>query len=125
LIRNAIRPKLPILLPAEAKTEEVMAQTVWLKPKQAAEIEFVERTPSGKLRHASSLNDSEYPCNQPGTRLLREWQKKSYKVTVANPGFEYDVGNIMEQILGASTTVAATWKPIVINATPRKGRFNA
>ena len=36
-----------------AVTEEVMAQTQWLKPEQAAEIEFVERTPHGRLRHAS------------------------------------------------------------------------
>jgi ATP-dependent DNA ligase len=34
-------------------TEEVMAQAVWLKPEQPAEIEFVERTPHGRLRHAS------------------------------------------------------------------------
>jgi hypothetical protein len=27
---------------------------------------------------------------KPGTRLIREWQGKSYKVTVANSGFEYD-----------------------------------
>jgi DNA ligase D-like protein (predicted ligase) len=36
-----------------AVTEEVMAQTQWLKPEQPAEIEFVERTPHGRLRHAS------------------------------------------------------------------------
>jgi ATP-dependent DNA ligase len=36
-----------------AVTEEVMAQTQWLKPEQSAEIEFVERTPHGRLRHAS------------------------------------------------------------------------
>jgi ATP-dependent DNA ligase len=36
-----------------AVTEEVMAQVQWLKPEQAAEIEFVERTPHGRLRHAS------------------------------------------------------------------------
>jgi hypothetical protein len=36
-----------------AVTEEVMAQAVWLKPEQPAEIEFVERTPHGRLRHAS------------------------------------------------------------------------
>jgi ATP-dependent DNA ligase len=36
-----------------AMTEEVMAQSVWLKPEQPAEIEFVERTPHGRLRHAS------------------------------------------------------------------------
>jgi hypothetical protein len=27
---------------------------------------------------------------KPGTRLIREWQGKSYKVTVAKSGFEYD-----------------------------------
>jgi len=27
---------------------------------------------------------------KPGTRLIRQWQGKSYKVTVANSGFEYD-----------------------------------
>jgi Protein of unknown function (DUF2924) len=27
---------------------------------------------------------------KPGTRLIREWQGKSYKVTVANSGFDYD-----------------------------------
>jgi hypothetical protein len=27
---------------------------------------------------------------KPGTRLIREWQGKSYKVTVAESGFEYD-----------------------------------
>jgi ATP-dependent DNA ligase len=36
-----------------AVTEEVMDQAVWLKPEQPAEIEFVERTPHGRLRHAS------------------------------------------------------------------------
>lgn len=36
-----------------AITEEVMAQCVWLKPEQPVEIEFVERTPGGRLRHAS------------------------------------------------------------------------
>ncbi|HEY1939958.1 MAG TPA: hypothetical protein VGJ33_18670 [Candidatus Angelobacter sp.] len=36
-----------------AVTEEVMAQVQWLKPEQPAEIEFVERTPHGRLRHAS------------------------------------------------------------------------
>jgi ATP-dependent DNA ligase len=36
-----------------AITEEVIAQAVWLKPEQPAEIEFVERTPHGRLRHAS------------------------------------------------------------------------
>jgi ATP-dependent DNA ligase len=32
---------------------EVMAQAVWLKPEQPAEIEFEERTPNGRLRHTS------------------------------------------------------------------------
>jgi ATP-dependent DNA ligase len=36
-----------------AVTEEVMSQAVWLKPEQPVEIEFVERTPHGRLRHAS------------------------------------------------------------------------
>jgi ATP-dependent DNA ligase len=36
-----------------AVTEEVMAQVQWLNPEQAAEIEFVERTPHRRLRHAS------------------------------------------------------------------------
>jgi hypothetical protein len=27
---------------------------------------------------------------KPSTRLIREWQGKSHKVTVANSGFEYD-----------------------------------
>lgn len=36
-----------------AVTEEVMAQTQWLKPEQSAEIEFVARTSGGRLRHAS------------------------------------------------------------------------
>jgi ATP-dependent DNA ligase len=36
-----------------AVSEEVMAQAVWLRPEQPAEIEFVERTPHGRLRHAS------------------------------------------------------------------------
>jgi bifunctional non-homologous end joining protein LigD len=36
-----------------AMTEEVMAESVWLKPQQSAEVEFVERTPGGRLRHAS------------------------------------------------------------------------
>jgi ATP-dependent DNA ligase len=34
-------------------TEEVMKECVWLKPEQKAEVEFVERTPGGRLRHAS------------------------------------------------------------------------
>jgi ATP-dependent DNA ligase len=34
-------------------TEEVMKECVWLKPQQTAEVEFVERTPGGRLRHAS------------------------------------------------------------------------
>jgi ATP-dependent DNA ligase len=36
-----------------AITEKVMAQVVWLRPEQPAQIEFVERTPHGRLRHAS------------------------------------------------------------------------
>lgn len=36
-----------------AVTEEVMEQTQWLRPEQSAEIEFVERTPHGRLRHAA------------------------------------------------------------------------
>jgi ATP-dependent DNA ligase len=36
-----------------AVTEDVMKQVQWLKPEQPAEIEFVERTPHGRLRHAS------------------------------------------------------------------------
>ncbi|HEV7676010.1 MAG TPA: hypothetical protein VGQ12_15880 [Candidatus Angelobacter sp.] len=36
-----------------AVTDEVMSQVVWLKPEQLAKIEFVERTPHGRLRHAS------------------------------------------------------------------------
>ena len=36
-----------------AVTEEVMEEVQWLRPEQAAEIEFVERTPHGRLRHAS------------------------------------------------------------------------
>jgi ATP-dependent DNA ligase len=36
-----------------AVTEEVMRECVWLKPEQPAEIEFVERTPHRRLRHAS------------------------------------------------------------------------
>jgi ATP-dependent DNA ligase len=36
-----------------AVTDEVMSQVQWLRPEQPAEIEFVERTPAGRLRHAS------------------------------------------------------------------------
>jgi bifunctional non-homologous end joining protein LigD len=36
-----------------AVTEEVMAECVWVKPEQPIEVEFVERTPHGRLRHAS------------------------------------------------------------------------
>ena len=36
-----------------AVTEEVMKEVQWLRPEQAAEIEFVERTPHRRLRHAS------------------------------------------------------------------------
>lgn len=35
-----------------AVTEEVMRQVQWLKPEQPVEVEFVERTPHGRLRHA-------------------------------------------------------------------------
>jgi ATP-dependent DNA ligase len=34
-------------------TEEVMQECVWLKPELTAEVEFVERTPTARLRHAS------------------------------------------------------------------------
>lgn len=36
-----------------AMTEDVMAKSVWLKPEQPVEVEFVERTPHRRLRHAS------------------------------------------------------------------------
>lgn len=36
-----------------AVTEEVMAEVQWLKPEQPVEVEFVERTPHGRLRHAA------------------------------------------------------------------------
>ena len=36
-----------------AMTEDVMADSVWLKPEQPVEVEFVERTPHRRLRHAS------------------------------------------------------------------------
>jgi ATP-dependent DNA ligase len=36
-----------------AVTEEVMAECVWLQPEQPVEVEFVERTPHRRLRHAS------------------------------------------------------------------------
>lgn len=35
-----------------ALTEEAMRQVQWLKPEQPVEVEFVERTPHGRLRHA-------------------------------------------------------------------------
>ena len=35
-----------------AVTEEVMRQVQWIKPEQPVEVEFVERTPHGRLRHA-------------------------------------------------------------------------
>jgi bifunctional non-homologous end joining protein LigD len=35
-----------------ALTEEVMRQCVWVKPARRCEIEFVERTKGGRLRHA-------------------------------------------------------------------------
>jgi ATP-dependent DNA ligase len=37
----------------QAITAEVMRQCIWLKPEQPAEIEFIERTPHHRLRHAS------------------------------------------------------------------------
>ncbi len=36
-----------------AMTEDVMAKSVWLRPEQQVEVEFVERTPHRRLRHAS------------------------------------------------------------------------
>jgi ATP-dependent DNA ligase len=36
-----------------AITHEIMRQCVWLKPDQAAEIEFIQPTPHRSLRHAS------------------------------------------------------------------------
>jgi ATP-dependent DNA ligase len=36
-----------------AISDDVMKQVQWLKPEQPAEIEFVERTPHGRLRHAT------------------------------------------------------------------------
>jgi bifunctional non-homologous end joining protein LigD len=36
-----------------ALTDDVMRECVWLKPEQPAEIEFIERTPRRRLRHAS------------------------------------------------------------------------
>lgn len=36
-----------------AVTEEVMGEVQWLKPEQPVEVEFVERTPHGRLRHAA------------------------------------------------------------------------
>jgi bifunctional non-homologous end joining protein LigD len=35
-----------------APTEEVMRQCVWVKPERPCEVEFVERTKGGRLRHA-------------------------------------------------------------------------
>ena len=35
-----------------AMTEEVMQQCVWVKPERRCEVEFVERTKGGRLRHA-------------------------------------------------------------------------
>src|SRR5436309_1020826 len=35
-----------------ALTEEVMRQCVWVKPERRCEVEFVERTKGGRLRHA-------------------------------------------------------------------------
>jgi bifunctional non-homologous end joining protein LigD len=36
-----------------AVTEEVMKEVQWLRPEQPVEVEFVERTPHRRLRHAS------------------------------------------------------------------------
>jgi bifunctional non-homologous end joining protein LigD len=36
-----------------AVAEEVMEEVQWLRPEQPAEVEFVERTPHRRLRHAS------------------------------------------------------------------------
>jgi bifunctional non-homologous end joining protein LigD len=36
-----------------AMTEDVMAKCMWVKPEQPVEVEFVERTPHRRLRHAS------------------------------------------------------------------------
>jgi ATP-dependent DNA ligase len=36
-----------------AVTEEVMREVQWLKPEQPVEVEFIERTSHGRLRHAS------------------------------------------------------------------------
>ena len=41
-----------------------------------------ERDPQAPIPHTRAI--------KPGTRLIRQWQGKSYKVTVANSGFEYD-----------------------------------
>jgi len=41
-----------------------------------------ERDPQASIPHTRTI--------KPGTRLIREWQGKSHKVTVANSGFEYD-----------------------------------
>ncbi|HEY1527872.1 MAG TPA: hypothetical protein VGH51_16690 [Candidatus Angelobacter sp.] len=35
------------------RSDDVMRECVWLKPEQPAEIEFIERTPRRRLRHAS------------------------------------------------------------------------
>ena len=35
-----------------AMTSEVMAECLWTKPEQACEVEFIERTPRRRLRHA-------------------------------------------------------------------------
>jgi ATP-dependent DNA ligase len=37
---------------AHAVTSEVMAECIWTKPAQSCEVEFVERTPRRRLRHA-------------------------------------------------------------------------
>jgi hypothetical protein len=41
-----------------------------------------EKDPRAAIPHTRAI--------KPGTRLIRLWQGKSYKVTVANSGFEYD-----------------------------------
>ena len=59
-VQDLRSPKMPFAnLPEKksdhqhAMTEDVMAQSVWLKPEQPVEVEFVERTPHRRLRHAS------------------------------------------------------------------------
>ena len=61
-IMRAIRPlrtrrcpfaNLPEPKGRSAVDEEVMREAVWVKPERRVEVEFVERTASGRLRHAS------------------------------------------------------------------------